>query len=162
MKKNSLFSALLLLLIGSVTLSAQQKPDKPVFKAETAIAIDRKTFNPGEKIPVKIICTYPAETYQVGSWRLFAYLPDIPEGFAQMPGFKVIKRKDPRWSSVDVKQGAWFHTQLRKNKEFKVEINTANWPEGDYRMNINICFQPLVKGEKYEYHTGTLSFTIEK
>ena len=115
MKKTALFLSLALLLTSGMAMFAQQKPDKPVFKVETSIAIDRKTFKPGEKIPLKIVCTYPAETYQVGSWRVFAYLPDIPEGFAQMPGFKVTKRKDPRWSSVDVKQGAWFHTGLRKN-----------------------------------------------
>ena len=162
MQKNCLLLILILLLTGGMALSAQQKPYKPFFKVETAIAIDRKTFKPGEKIPLKIVCTYPTETHQVGSWRLFAYLPDVPEDFEKTPDIKVTRRKDARWSSADAKQGYWFPTKQRKNKEFQVTIDTKGWPEGDYRMNIQITFQPTVKGEKYLYRAGNFSFTIEK
>lgn len=161
MKKNSLLLLLALLTCG-MAISAQQKPDAPVFKVETSITIDKKVFKPGDKIPLKIVCTYPSETHQAGSWRLFAYLPEVPEEFEKMPNFKVTHRKDKRWSSVDAKQGFWFPAKQRKNKEFQVTIDTQGWPEGDYRMNIQITFQPVVKGEKYLYRAGKFVFTLEK
>ncbi len=160
MKKHSLL--LFALLTCGMTVFAQQKPDAPVFKVETSITVDKTVFKPGDKIPLKIVCTYPSETHQAGSWRLFAYLPDIPEDFEKMPNFKVNLKKDKRWSSVDPKQGFWFPAKQRKNKEFQVTVDTRGWPEGDYRMNINITFQPIAKGEKYIYRAGRFSFTLEK
>ncbi|MBR4666515.1 MAG: hypothetical protein IKO93_21790, partial [Lentisphaeria bacterium] len=62
-------------------------------------------------------------------------------------GLKITRRKDKRWSSIDGKQGYWFRDKFRKNKEFQVTVDTTGWPEGDYRMNIQITFQPIVKGE---------------
>ena len=161
MKKVNFLLTFILLTCG-MTMSAQQKTNAPVFKTETSITGGKRVFKPGDKIPLKIVCTYPSETHQAGSWRLFAYLPDIPEDFEKMPNFKVTRRKDKRWSSVDTKQGYWFKTKQRKNKEFQVTIDTQGWPEGDYRMNINIAFQPVVKGEKYFYRAGRFSFTLEK
>ena len=150
------------LLACGMTGFSQQKPDAPVFKVETSITVDRTVFKPGDKIPLKIVCTYPSETHQAGSWRLFAYLPEVPEEFEKMPGLKITRRKDKRWSSVDTKQGFWFPAKQRKNKEFQVMVDTKGWPEGDYRLNINITFQPIAKGEKYIYRAGRFSFTLEK
>ena len=150
------------LLTGGISVSAQQKANAPVFKVETSILGGKTIFKCGDKIPLKIVCTYPSETHQAGSWRLFAYLPDIPEDFENMPKFKVTLRKDKRWSSVDAKQGYWFPAKQRRNKEFQVMIDTKGWPEGDYRLNINITFQPLAKGEKYIYRAGHFVFTLEK
>lgn len=161
MKKTALLLTLSL-LTGSMSMFAQQKPNTPVFKTEAALTIDKKTFKPGDKIPLKIVCTYPAETHQVGSWRAVAYLRDIPEGFEKMPKFKVFPQKDPKWSWVETNQGRWFPAKQRKNKEFQVTIDTKGWPEGDYRMNINNCFQPIVKGEKFIYRASPISFTLEK
>ena len=160
MKKHYLL--LFVLLTCGMTVFAQQKPDTPVFKVKTSIIGGKTIFKCGDKIPLKIICTYPSETHQAGSWRLFAYLPDIPEDFEKMPNFKVTLRKDKRWSSVDTKQGFWFPAKQRKNKEFQVMVDTRGWPEGDYRLNINITFQPIAKGEKYIYRAGRFSFTLEK
>ena len=160
MKKTHIL--LFALLTCGLTMSAQQKKDAPVFKVETSITVDRTVFKRGDKIPLKVVCTYPSETHQAGSWHLFAYLPDVPEEFEKMPGLKINRRKDKRWSSVDGKQGYWFRDKLRKNKEFQVTVDTKDWPEGDYRMNIQITFQPTVKGEKYLYRAGNFSFTIEK
>ena len=161
MKKSCLLLTLVL-LAGGMAVSAQQKANAPVFKVETSIIGGKTIFKCGGKIPLKIVCTYPSETHQAGSWRLFAYLPGIPEDFEKMPDFKVTLRKDKRWSSVDTKQGFWFPAKLRKNKEFQVMIDTRGWPEGDYGMNINITFQPIAKGEKYIYRAGQFVFTLEK
>ena len=161
MKKNSLLLLFALLTCG-MAVFAQQKPDAPVFKVETSITVDKKVFKPGDKIPLKIVCTYPSETHQAGSWRLFAYLPEVPEEFEKMPGLKITRRKDKRWSSIDGKQGYWFKDKLRKNREFQVTVDTTGWPEGDYRMNIQITFQPIVKGGKYLYRAGKFAFTLEK
>ena len=160
--KKHLHILTLVLLFGSLAASARQKANAPIFKTETSIIGDKTVFKCGEKIPLKIVCTYPSETHQAGSWRLFAYLPDIPEDFEKMPNFEVTLRKDKRWSSVDTKQGFWFPAKQRKNKEFQVTIDTKDWPEGDYRLNINITFQPIAKGEKYFYRAGRFSFTLEK
>ena len=162
MKRNTLLLTLALAVTGGMTLFAQQKSNAPVFKTESAITIDKKTFKPGDKIPVKIVCTCPAETHQVGSWRVVAYLRDIPEGFEKLPKFKVFHQKDPKWSWVETDQGYWFKPQQRKNRKFNVTIDTTGWPEGDYRININNCFQPIVKGEKFIYRAGSISCTIEK
>ena len=147
-----------------VDTSAQQvlQTGTPVFKAETTVAVDRTIFKPGEKIPLKIVCLCPEGTHQVGSWSLGAYLTDIPEGFEKIPGFVIRPNKDPRWSYVDVKQGCWFGFAQRKKREFQVEIDTTGWPEGDYRMNVNITFQPIVAGETFIYRAGAFTFTIEK
>ena len=161
MKKTSLL-LLFALLAGGMAVSAQQKTDAPVFKVETSITVDKTVFKPGDKIPLKVVCTYPSETHQAGSWHLFAYLPDIPEEFETMPGLKINRRKDKRWSSVDTKQGYWFKSNQRKNKEFQVTIDTKGWPEGDYRMNIQITFKPVVKGGQYLYRAGKFSFTLEE
>ena len=160
MKKTHIL--LFALLACGMAVSAQQNQSAPVFKVETSITAGKTVFKPGDKIPLKIVCTYPSETHQAGSWRLFAYLPDVPEEFEKMPGLKITRRKDKRWSSVDGKQGYWFRDKLRKNKEFQVTVDTKGWPEGDYRMNIQITFQPTVKGGKYLYRAGNFSFTIEK
>jgi len=150
------------LLAGGMAVSAQQKANAPVFKVETSIIGGKTIFKCGDKITLKIVCTYPSETHQAGSWRLFAYLPEIPEEFEKVPGLKITRRKDKRWSSIDGKQGYWFRDKLRKNKEFQVTVDTTGWPEGDYRMNIQITFQPIVKGEKYLYRAGKFAFTLEK
>ena len=66
MKKTSLLLLFALLACG-MAVSAQQKTDAPVFKVETAITVDKTVFKPGDKIPLKIVCTYPSETHQAGS-----------------------------------------------------------------------------------------------
>ncbi|MBO4490181.1 MAG: hypothetical protein J5944_02345 [Lentisphaeria bacterium] len=161
-KAKSILTAAFLACVIGVFAQQTKKTDGPVFKAETTITVDKTTFKPGEKIPLKIVCTYPEDTHQVGSWRLVAYLTDIPGGFEKMPGFEIKPHKDPRWSYVETKQGYWFKLAQRKNKEFEVGIDTTNWPEGDYRMSTNITFQSIIPEEDFIYRAGMFTFTIEK
>jgi len=94
-KAKSILTAAFLACVIGVFAQQTKKTDGPVFKAETTITVDKMTFKPGEKIPLKIVCTYPEDTHQVGSWRLVAYLTDIPGGFEKMPGFEIKPHKDP-------------------------------------------------------------------
>ena len=155
----ALISSLMALIVSADAPAAQKAP---VFSTKAAIVGEKTTFKAGEKIAVKIVCSYPEGTHEVGSWRAFAYLRDIPEGFEKMPGFKVKADRDPKWSAVETNQGYWFKTKQRKNKEFLVELDTKGWPEGDYRLGIRNTFQPIVKDEKYIYRSGSISFSLEK
>jgi len=158
MKKTLLLLVSMLFCCG---IAASAEPSKDFAVKATILSEGKTVFKPGDKIPLKLVCEYPAETHQVGSWRAAAYLRDIPEGFEKLPGFKLKPQRDPKWSAVDTDQGKWFPVKLRRDREFQVELNTKGWPEGDYRMMIRITFQPLDKAGKFVYRAGYITFSLE-
>lgn len=154
----------LLLLVSALFccgIAASAEPSKDFAVKATILSEGKTVFKPGDKIPLKLVCECPSETHQVGSWRAFAYLRDIPEGFEKMPGFKLKPHRDPKWSSVHTDQGRWFPVKLRSDKEFQIVLNTAGWPEGDYQMRIGITFMPLDKAGKFIYRAAPITFSLE-
>lgn len=160
MKKTLLLLASFLMTCGIVAF-AEETQKKTDFTVKATVLTEEKTaFKPGDKIPLKIVLTYP-ETHLAGAWDAVAYLRDVPEGFEKLPGFKIRTSKDPKWSSVETNQGRWFPTKSQKDKEFQMTLNTAGWPEGDYKLRIMITFKPLEKNGKFIYRHGYISFTLE-
>lgn len=146
------------ILLGAIlilTLSAADKaPAKVQFKA--ALKGKKQIFSPGEKVPFLINCVLPAE-YKLSAWSAFAYEKNVPKTFAPTLKLKV-NGKDPRWRMIRFMKWQW----VANAKEGTVD--TANWPEGDYRITVNILVRRKDKSEDKtdKYYESSIDFTIEK
>ena len=117
-----------------------------------------KIVQPGAPLKMTFKCTCP-EGYVPKAWRLVAYVPNIPSNFAQVTGNKITPHKMKEWSSVFIMNWIW---KIPADKV--LEISTAKWPEGDYKMSLYILLETRDAQNKIKNKmiAENILFTIKK
>ena len=117
-----------------------------------------KVVDAGSPLKMTFKVTAPKE-YVPRAWRLVAYVPNIPANFSQVTGCKVIPHKMKEWSSVFIMNWIW---QIPADKV--LEISTAKWPEGDYKMALYILLEARDAQNKVKNKmiAENILFTIKK
>lgn len=117
-----------------------------------------KVVQPGSPLKMTFKWTCP-EGYVPKAWRLVAYVPNIPSDFAKVTGNKITPHKMKEWSSVFIMNWIW---KIPADKV--LEISTAKWPEGDYKMALYILLEARDAQNKVKNKmiAENILFTIKK
>lgn len=143
----------ILMFFGMIAFAAPVLPYKE-FKANAA----PETFKAGA--PVKISVTaVPAEGFSFKAYRLFCYQPNVPTAFFERPGMKITKAKEKKFTSAEIRSWTWLRKEL-PDHTLSFELNTKDWPEGDYCIAVQGIFGG--PGKKDLYRATELTFSIVK
>ena len=110
------------------------------------IQTDKKIIEPGEKLTFSLIRN--AEGHLMHGVGFHAFYPDAPVGIEK--GKVVFTRKahrqvDTCYILLPKGRTRWFPRQLHTQKKITHVMDTAGWPEGDYRIGINLVTQNPAK-----------------
>ncbi len=110
------------------------------------IQADKKIIEPGENLNFELIRN--SEGHLMHGVGFHAFYPDAPQGIGK--GKVVFTRKANRLVDtcyIFLPQGRtrWFPRQLHTLKKITHTLNTEGWPEGDYRIGINLVTQNPAK-----------------
>ena len=110
------------------------------------IRADKKIIAPGENLNFELIRN--SEGHLMHGVGFHAFYPDVPLGIGQ--GKVVFTRKANRLVDtcyIFLPQGRtrWFPRQLHALKKISHTLNTEGWPEGDYRIGVNLVTQNPAK-----------------
>ena len=149
-----------LFLTASLCLSAEQPNCK---LSSVALVGDQKIFSPGTKIEAVITYEIPDDFVLVG-WGVTGYKPEVPTACANV--FKCSENKDPRWSSYPILPFMWDGKSENVSPgvwQKNVSIDTASWPEGDYKLSLSVLFRMKDKpsGETDAYRAASFTVTMK-
>ncbi len=110
------------------------------------IQADKKIIEPGENLNFELIRN--SEGHLMHGVGFHAFYPDAPQGIGK--GKVVFTRKanrlvDTCYIFLPKGRTRWFPRQLHTQKKITHTLNTENWPEGDYRIGINLVTQNPAK-----------------
>ena len=143
----------IIMFFGMIAFAAPILPCKE-FKA-TASPESLKAGTP-VKISVTVV---PAEGFTFKAYRLFCYQPNVPTAFFERKGLKITKAKQKQYTTAEIHPWKWIRKNL-PNHSFSFELNTKDWPEGDYCIAVQGIFGSPDK--KDLYRTAEFVFSITK
>ena len=112
------------------------------------VKTDRNIFAPGEDITFRFIRN--AEGHLMHGAGIHVFAPYAPKGLEKAPQvyFRNAQRRDDVcyiFTRSGKSDGKWFPSRLFKQKEVTHTISTKNWPEGDYRLGVNLVTENPAK-----------------
>ena len=110
------------------------------------IRTDQKIIEPGENLVFELIRN--SEGHLMHGVGFHAFYPDAPLGIGN--GKVVFTRKEQRlvdtcYIFLPNGKTRWFPRPLHTQKKILHTVNTEGWPEGDYRVGINLVTQNPAK-----------------
>ena len=110
------------------------------------IRTDQKIIEPGENLVFELIRN--SEGHLMHGVGFHAFYPDAPLGIGK--GKVVFTRKEQRlvdtcYIFLPNGKTRWFPRPLHTQKKILHTVNTEGWPEGDYRVGINLVTQNPAK-----------------
>jgi hypothetical protein len=146
-------------LCSFVTYAAEKKEIK-IIKAE--LENEKKIIAQKEKFNITITYEVPDE-FILSAWAVIGYQPEVPKKCAGV--FKCKKNSNPRWNSYRLQDWRWDkETEKVSVNTWKktFTIDTARWPEGDYRFILQLLFRSKDKaGNKDTYLPVPFNVTIQ-
>ena len=106
--------------------------------------VQERVIPAGSSLKIKLNWKCP-EGYVPKAWRLIAYVPNVPSGFAKVTGHKITPNKLKEWSTVFIMDWVW-----KIPADSILVKNTKTWPAGDYKMALYVIFQGRDKDNKLQ------------
>lgn len=132
-----------------VAYAAETPKKSPV--SDNQIKVEPLVVEVGQTM--KIDVTYKLEEgWRPAAWRLMGYEFLLPKGVQNNAKFKCNVNKNKVWSSYSLTELKWLSKEqsLASLSGMQHDINTTDWPVGDYKAKIHIEFR---KGDEKVFHT---------
>ena len=148
------FSVLLFLICGGTFLLAAA--------ADISVQVEpqARILKGSDKLQIQVSCSFPEDRF-LAAHLLSAYLPYLPKNFSEASGIAINENKDPRWSSLRLRDWQWMEGEKRRPGKLSFEVDSSSWPPGDYKLEWRGLFRKTKSSVETDlYHSAYFYLTI--